>query len=992
MSGSGSGGGGSAPSNTTSQNTTTYIQDVPQWEQQYLSSLLGQAQTVAAQPYQQFPGQQVAGFTPEQTQAFSNVSNLVNNGPWSGLNAAANDQAMAGANTANTISSSGSPYLQAAANYNPLAAASPFIGAAASSATPQGISQYLSPYTNDVVHGLVNTANQNWNQNIMPGVNDAFVGHGQFASGRNAEVLGQAANNFQTNLNTSVSDALQSGYNMAGQQAATQAGILGNLANTAGSTAQAQASNLANVGTGLGNLAATQSGAQGAAAANLSNTGQASLNTGITAAAALQGVGQQQQNLAQQNLDVAKQDFQTQAMWPQTQTSFLSDIIRGLPAMGGSGTSATQTPTTNNMIGSVSPLSSLAGSLVGAGAAGVGAKRGGLIHGYASGGEVDGVGIPENIDIQSLLEGLRNIGQSSDNSSSEMSPSAPTASASHPDDGIEIPFPPPSTSIPPVGDEAPISAALNDWSGNDVANHDEAPISAALTEKASTSNPSSLPTTSSSPSQLRNYQLLAMAKGFLTPAHSGSEALGNAIGNYAEVGLKGPHYEGEQQDVVSKQISNATTYAGLARQNMINQSLGFPTIPLPNVPGLEGYGQQIQQSIQQPSSSTQSAVTTQGGQLRAVGSDQTSQGTASSSNGTSSSSAPMNIMRALQIANGRVPASEDQKYQAVVTLQGAQFPVPAAMAEEAKQYAQDSGKLGNAKALASETALGQLPSELAKIGATGTQTRDTATLEASMRPHDIVLSDGTTIHTNDLSAAQKDIKGLRQFNPQQQDLMKEDVAQLHEMQPNYEAAQNGLAISAEIRELGNIADKNPWTRGGPMEPTTQASLDRANDLVRRLGGKPVSDKELASAVGVNKLQTQLTSQATKLLGSREAAQIYQYQLKAQPGMAMAPQARNLMLNIMDQSFGRISDRYNLLHKSIASPDAYSLNENGGYKTGLGAINDYDKAHPGTEYSRKALEQSGMSTPKFSSPSDPAFLKLPSGSHFMDDRGVERVKH
>ena len=46
-------GGSSAPA---APSTTTTIQDIPAWEQGYVTNLLGQAQTEAAQPYQQFPG------------------------------------------------------------------------------------------------------------------------------------------------------------------------------------------------------------------------------------------------------------------------------------------------------------------------------------------------------------------------------------------------------------------------------------------------------------------------------------------------------------------------------------------------------------------------------------------------------------------------------------------------------------------------------------------------------------------------------------------------------------------------------------------------------------------------------------------------------------------------------------------------------------------------------------------------------------------------
>ena len=71
-------GGGSSPA--VQPSTTTTVQDIPAWEQGYVTNLLGQAQSEAAVPYQQFPGQQVAGFTPDQTQAFSIVEGAGTNG------------------------------------------------------------------------------------------------------------------------------------------------------------------------------------------------------------------------------------------------------------------------------------------------------------------------------------------------------------------------------------------------------------------------------------------------------------------------------------------------------------------------------------------------------------------------------------------------------------------------------------------------------------------------------------------------------------------------------------------------------------------------------------------------------------------------------------------------------------------------------------------------------------------------------------------------
>ncbi len=342
-----SGGGGQT---VVQPSTSTTVQDIPAWEQGYVTNLLGQAQTEAAQPYQQYPGQQIADFTPDQMQAFSNIEGAGNTN--AAYQNAAFNTANTGANTANNIYGAGAGLLNASTM----------------AASPLGIQSYMSPYTNDVVQGLQNEANLNWNQNIMPGINNEFIHAGQGLSGRNAQVLGQAAGNFQTGLSSNIANALQSGYSTAGQQAATEAGILGSA------------------GTGLGNLAATQAGTQLSAGTQLGALGAQQANTNLNQNQALQAVGQQQQQLNQANLQTAQQNWQNQVSWPEQQTEFLNQIIRGLPAPSAT-TTAGQSPANT-----VSPLAGIGGSSLSvAGLSGLlGKKEGGLIKGYAEGGTVPG--------------------------------------------------------------------------------------------------------------------------------------------------------------------------------------------------------------------------------------------------------------------------------------------------------------------------------------------------------------------------------------------------------------------------------------------------------------------------------------------------------------------------------------------------------------------------------------------------------------------------
>jgi len=579
-----SGGGGGQT--VVQPSTTTTVQDIPAWEQGYVQDLLGQAQAIAAQPYQQFPGQQVAGFTPDQLQAFSNVQNA------GAVNEANQNQAMgaatAGQNTISGIYGAGAGDINAATSYNPLAAVAPYLGAAtqynsataaqpwlgqaagyqamaANVATPGGIQSYMSPYTNSVVQGLQDEANLNWNQNIMPGINDKFVGSGQYGSGRNAQVLGQAAGNFQTGLSSNIANALESGYNTAGTQAANQANLLSGLgnqsltgantassaqgtqisnllnqANAAGTSTQQQAANLLGQGTALGNLASTQGTQQLNAANTIGNLGAQAANTNLTQNQALQATGQQQQQLNQTNLNTAMQNWQNQVNWPAQQTEYLNQIIRGLPAPTAS-TTAAQTPAY-----SVSPLAGIGGagtaalSLIGSNGqslgSAVGQKEGGLIKGYAEGGQVD---------------------EYSDDDSSQYDDMTPLDYADN--------------SAPQMSAEN--VAKMADLYGVDSANESDVvtptrPLDAVATPAIKAPINPLAPPSAISPAQTQQLQLLSLARGMLTPQMNGSAlaALGQGIGNLEDTTLRTSQMKA-QQDALNYQRQLEAQRIGIEKQS-----------------------------------------------------------------------------------------------------------------------------------------------------------------------------------------------------------------------------------------------------------------------------------------------------------------------------------------------------------------------------------------------------------------------------------------
>jgi hypothetical protein len=623
-------GGSSAPAQPS---TTTQIQDIPAWEQSYVTDLLGQAQTEAAQPYQQFPGPQIAGFTDDQNQSFSNVegqtaTNQANQ-------AAALGQVGAGTNTANNIYGSGAGDINAATSYNPLNAVAPYLGAAsqynsaaaaqpglnqsaaynaasAGAASPLGISQYMSPYTNSVVGGIQNEANENWNQNIMPGVNNEFIGAGQgVGSGRNAQVLGQAAGNFQTGLSANVANALQSGYTTAGNQAATEAGILGqsantalsgansaanaqtgqitnllNQANTAGTGTQQEAANLNTAGVNLGNLASTQASQQLNAGTALGALGAQDAATNLQQNQALNAVGLQQQQQNQTNLNTAQTNFENQVQYPEQQTQFLNQIIRGLPAPSASTSAGEVTAPTTSPLQTLGGAG-LAGLSINANSNGTGAtvakrgglikgkKRGGIIKGYAEGGNVGTYGDDEEDSVSPLtMANMANMANMESMSGGDDSASASPLAA--PSDNVGTYT---SDSASPLdmtssADNSSTASASDEESGHDDTEQASITPEQEENEDNQTSSDTSAPTNpldiskktapqGFTPQMMQQQQLLALARGMLTPNIGGQVAtgFGQGLGYMQDVTDKGNKLLAQQNNLQYQRQQDAAKLA-----------------------------------------------------------------------------------------------------------------------------------------------------------------------------------------------------------------------------------------------------------------------------------------------------------------------------------------------------------------------------------------------------------------------------------------------
>jgi hypothetical protein len=399
---------GQPPPSITTYGTST--QNIPQFMSDYVQGLLNRSNAVASEPWQSYGAPRIADFNADQNNAFQQTRNMV--GSWSnpinsaqnttgqiaasanplgaaqpylgaaaGMNPSAAAGSYFGAATGQNGAAAASPYLGAAAGMNPMGAAQPYMGAA-SQTWPGAVSQYMNPYTDQVVNRIGEVAGRNLRENLLPAMGDDFIKAGQYGSSRMQEMQGRALRDTQEGALAAQSQALQQGYGQSAQIFGQDASRLAGLAGTAGQLGLGQQSNMANIGSQMGNLtnqygsllgnigssAGSIGNAQmgnmanmGQVAGNLSNMGantqlqaagqQGTLanlgqTMGLRDAAAMENIGLTQQGQTQKNMDLAYQDFLQQRDWPKTQLEFMNAMVRGMPYS--STGSTTNTAPTNN--------------------------------------------------------------------------------------------------------------------------------------------------------------------------------------------------------------------------------------------------------------------------------------------------------------------------------------------------------------------------------------------------------------------------------------------------------------------------------------------------------------------------------------------------------------------------------------------------------------------------------------------------------------------
>lgn len=138
----------------------------------------------------------------------------------------------------------------------PLAAAQLTAGTAAQGVGPTQISNFMNPYTQNVVSGMANLSQQNTNDVIMPSLLAAAGGSGNFGSARAQNAAAEALARIQSGLTGQQAGALQTGYQNATTSALQNASLQNQAAQTQGQLAATEGTQGANYLNNMNSLGA----------------------------------------------------------------------------------------------------------------------------------------------------------------------------------------------------------------------------------------------------------------------------------------------------------------------------------------------------------------------------------------------------------------------------------------------------------------------------------------------------------------------------------------------------------------------------------------------------------------------------------------------------------------------------------------------------------------------------------------------------------------
>lgn len=327
-------GGGSKGTSTSTTSTTMPPEMLAAYQ-----ALLGFGSTAAGQPLSQYQGPQVAGFTPDQNNAFGLAENAA--GSWAPM-----------------VNQSSNWYGSAA---NPIYNQIPQYSTA-------NLNQYMDPWNQDVIDATsANIDRSNEMQQSQLKGTASSMGASPLWGDRAGVAAAELARTQDLAKNQTMAGLKSQGFLNGQQQFNNQQGF---QANTMGSDASRSLS----------------------AAGGMSGLAQAMQGMSQADIRSLLGNGSLQQALGQAQLQIPKTQFDEQQQYPFKMADFLRQMVSGINM--GQQTSTSSTPAAPNPFTQIAGLGlSLAGLPAGGGflgtlLSGIGLKDGGRIRDYDAGGGV----------------------------------------------------------------------------------------------------------------------------------------------------------------------------------------------------------------------------------------------------------------------------------------------------------------------------------------------------------------------------------------------------------------------------------------------------------------------------------------------------------------------------------------------------------------------------------------------------------------------------
>jgi hypothetical protein len=372
MSSGGSGGGGSQ--------TVTQQQQIPQYEQQFSQQNQQLARSLGGNPYPIYGGQLIQGFTPQQTQAFQDVGTAANEWmPYMGgavnatnagltMNAAAPAMGQLNSNYGGWALGQGANMAAGGATpaYDTSMINSGMANMALNPANAATVQSFMNPYVQSSLNPQLLALRTQLAQQ-QQGINSQATQAGAFGDARQGAQA--ALQNYYGNQATSGVEAqgFNTAFNAAQNQIAQQQQLGANQfgQGQAGALAQLQFGQ-GLMGQGFGAISGQQEAMMQAAGQEagfgnqLAQMGGTAQQLGLQGAQAEYGAGQLQQQLQQQQLDTAYQQYLNQTMWPYQMLSMRESALSNQPYQM---QTATQLPQANMVAQGLGAFAGLGGSL-----------------------------------------------------------------------------------------------------------------------------------------------------------------------------------------------------------------------------------------------------------------------------------------------------------------------------------------------------------------------------------------------------------------------------------------------------------------------------------------------------------------------------------------------------------------------------------------------------------------------------------------------------